>query len=71
MRQYYVLNRDPRVEEVFDFIKHYTLECEVHSNRTRFWVPTEKSVYTEFLLRFSDCCYLVDTSLDLATGLPE
>jgi len=27
-------------------------------------------VYTEFCLRFADCCYPVDPYLDLATGLP-
>jgi hypothetical protein len=71
MHQYYVLNRDPRSEAVFDFIEHYKLECQVHLNRTRFWVPAETSVYTEFLLRFSDCCHLVDPTLDPATGLPQ
>jgi hypothetical protein len=70
MIQYYILNLDPRVTEVFDFIKYHRLECSVHLNRTRFWIPTSGTVYTEFLLRFSDCCSYVDPTLDLATGLP-
>ena len=67
MRHYYVLNLDPRAAEVFEFIKAHKLTCEVHLNRTRFWVP-DGSVLTEFLLRFSECVCLVDESVDLATG---
>ena len=56
MRQYYVLNQDPRSAEVFAFISQHKLQVEIHANRTRFWVPIETSVYTEFALRFTDCC---------------
>lgn len=69
MRQYYILNMNPRALEVFEFIRHHNLTVEVHLNRTRFWVP-EGSVLTEFVLRFSDSCPLVDQSVDLATGHP-
>lgn len=68
MHHFYVLNLDPRAGEVFDFIAQHKLRCSVHLNRTRFWVP-EGSVFTEFALRFTDCCPLVDPTLDLATGL--
>lgn len=68
MQEHYILTRDPHCASVFDFIKQWDLRCEVHLNRTRFWVP-EGSVYTEFALRFSHCCPPVDPSLDLATGL--
>jgi hypothetical protein len=67
MRHYYILNLDPRATEVFEFIRHYSLRCEVHLNRTRFLVP-DGSVLTEFLLRFSESCQLVDACADLATG---
>ena len=67
-RQYYILNLDPRATEVFEFIRHYSLRCEVHLNRTRFWIEEDSSQLTEFLLRFSDCCPYVDESADLATG---
>jgi hypothetical protein len=70
MRQYYILTLDPRASEVFNFIRDHKLTIEVHLNRTRFWVP-EGSVLTEFLLRFGDCCPYVDSSADLATGLPR
>jgi hypothetical protein len=56
MRQYYVLNQDPRSAEVFAFISQHKLQVEIHANRTRFWVPVETSIYTEFALRFTDCC---------------
>ena len=68
MRQYYILTLDPRASEVFQFIIEHKLDIEVHLNRTRFWIPEESSVLTEFLLRFSDCCPYVDESLDLTTG---
>jgi hypothetical protein len=70
MRQYYILTLDPRCAEVFNFLQHHELTIEVHLNRTRFWIPEESSVLTEFLLRFSDCCPYVDESRSLATGLP-
>ena len=70
MRHYYILNLDPRATEVFEFIRHYSLRCEVHLNRTRFWIEEDTSVLTEFLLRFSESCQLVDASADLATGRP-
>ena len=69
MRQYYILTLDPRRCEVFEFIEYHKLTVDVHLNRTRFWVP-EGSILTEFLLRFSDCCPYVDSSLDLTTGRP-
>ena len=69
MRHYYILNRNPRAAELFDFIRDHQLAVEVHLNRTRFWVP-EGLVLTEFLLRFGECSHYVDPRLDLATGLP-
>jgi len=67
MRHYYVLNSNPCLEDIFEFIKHHNLTLEVHLNRTRFWVPNG-TVLTEFLLRFSEQCTQVDESLDLTTG---
>jgi hypothetical protein len=69
MRQYYVLTQDPNIAQVFEFIQHHKLECSVHLNRTRFWVP-DGTVLTEFVLRFGDHCAYVDESLDLQTGHP-
>ena len=69
MRHYCILNRDPALKAVFEFIKHHKLYHEVHLNRTRFLVP-EGVILTEFLLRFESICSYVDDSLDLKTGLP-
>lgn len=69
MRQYYVLNSDPILKTVFEFIQQHDLEHEVHLNRTRFWLDTDTPAYTEFVLRFSDHCPQVDPTLDLQTGL--
>lgn len=68
MPQYYVLNQDPRARSVFEFISQHALPHEIHLNRTRFWVPIGH-VLTEFVLRFADCCWPVDPTLDPATGL--
>jgi hypothetical protein len=68
--QYYILNRDPRAEELFEFLGQHQLRCEVHLNRTRFWVP-EGSIFTEFALRFSLSCPPVDLHADLGSGLPD
>ena len=69
MLQYYILNQDPRALEVFDFIRQHSLAVEVHLNRTRFWIPKDSSVLTEFVLRFADSCPRVDPNLDPITGL--
>jgi hypothetical protein len=69
MPQYYILNQDPRAQEVFNFIREHQLQLEVHLNRTRFWIPNDSSVLTEFLLRFADSCPSVDPNLDPITGL--
>ena len=69
MPQYYILNQDPRAQEVFNFIRQHQLQLEVHLNRTRFWIPKDSSVLTEFLLRFADSCPLVDPNLDPITGV--
>jgi hypothetical protein len=68
MRQYYILNSSPHLTSVFEFIRLHDLAHEVHLNRTRFWVPINTNIYTEFVLRFSDDCPSVDPTLDLLTG---
>jgi hypothetical protein len=68
MREHYILNQHPCSQSVFQFISDHKLTVEVHLNRTRFWVPLEGSVATEFALRFLDACPQVDHLSDLATG---
>lgn len=62
MREYAILNRHPDLELVFEFIRQHGLPVEIHLNRTRFSVP-DGSVLTEFLLRFSTQCFLVEEDL--------
>ena len=70
MRQFYILTLHPNAGLVFNFIADHNLQCEVHLNRTRFWIP-EGSILTEFILRLGDYCPQVDDDLDLITGLPK
>lgn len=67
MREYYILTLDPRAREVITWIVDHNITCDVHLNRTRFWVP-EGVLSTEFHLRFSDCCPPVDPADDLLIG---
>jgi hypothetical protein len=60
MRRYYILNQDPRASQVFEFIKAHKLTVEVHLNRTRFWIPEDSAILTEFVLRFGECCPQVE-----------
>jgi hypothetical protein len=52
MKQFAVFNSDrTNLTRAIEFIRQHDLRCEVHLNRTRFWVP-EGPVLTEFYLRF-------------------
>jgi hypothetical protein len=68
--EYYILTLHPNAREVFTWIFDNNLDMEVHLNRTRFWVPVDSSLNTYFQLWLRESCGLVDSSLDLATGLP-
>jgi hypothetical protein len=61
MMEYYILNQDPHLAAVFGFIKSHSLRCEIHLNRTRFWIDPHSLAYTEFALRFADTCPLVES----------
>ena len=66
MPQFAMLNQDPKLRDLLEFIQQHDLKHELHLNRTRFWIP-EGPVLTEFLLRFDN--YHVVTDLeDLTTG---
>jgi len=60
MQHHYVLTLDPRAGQVFAwFLLHqHQITLDVHINRTHCWVP-EGDLYTEFVLKFGDCCPLV------------
>ena len=66
IRHFALLNRDPKIRDLFAFIQQHQLAHELHANRTRFWIP-EGPVLTEFLLRF-DSYHVVSADEDLANG---
>jgi hypothetical protein len=59
-REFYILSDDPEFVAVLNWVGSWPLRCEVHLNRTRFWVPLGP-VYTEFALRWLHCCRPVDS----------
>jgi hypothetical protein len=36
--QYYVLTQNPRLSEVFDWLKAHSIAIDIHLNRTRFTI---------------------------------
>jgi hypothetical protein len=63
LAEHYILTLDPLAGHVLGFIDHHKLRVDIHLNRTRFWVPLDSPLYTDFLLRFGHCCPLVDPTL--------
>jgi hypothetical protein len=59
--EYYVLSSSPHLETVFEFIRKHQLKCEVHLNRTRFWIDPHSEALTEFALRFAVHCPRVES----------
>jgi hypothetical protein len=68
MLHYYVLNSNPHLLALLEFVRKHELKHEVHLNRTRFWIDSRSIAYTEFVLRFADHCAQVDPLADLQTG---
>jgi len=66
--QHYVLTVDPRFCAIADFIIVHELVNHIHLNRTRFWLDTTQSYYSEFLLRYADSCPRVDPEVDPVSG---
>ena len=66
IRHFALLNRDPKLRDLIEFIEQHKLKHEIHLNRTRFWIP-EGPILTQFLLRF-DSYHVVSADEDLANG---
>jgi hypothetical protein len=64
--QFALLNHDPQLHVLFEFIQQHGLKHEVHLNRTRVWIP-EGPILTQFLLQFEHY-HIVQANEDLATG---
>lgn len=68
--EYYILSSHPDFAPVLDWLAQRRISCQIHLNRTRFWIPVDTSLATEFALRWAHSCPRVDPALDPATGLP-
>ena len=68
--QYYVLTSNAEFKSVVYWLHDHNVKLDIHLNRTRFTLDTASKLHTEFCLRWSHAVSIVDTSLDLATGLP-
>lgn len=64
--QFALLNHDPQLHVLFEFIQQHSLKHQVHLNRTRVWVP-DGVILTQFLLQFEHY-HIVQPNEDLATG---
>jgi hypothetical protein len=63
MHQYCVYTSNKQYKEVGRWVIHNEIKYEIHLNRIRFWVP-DGPVLTEFLLKYSDICPLIEERLD-------
>ena len=68
-RQYYILTQSIKFPEVAAWLSRRNIPCEVHLNRTRFWLSPGSLLHTEMNLRWAQYVELVDPAADLATGL--
>ena len=68
MKQYCVYTSDPCFAAVLRFIHVHGLTCEVHANRTRFWVNPHSRAHTVLQLCYSLNIHSVDHELDHTLG---
>ena len=67
---YYVLTSNAEFKSVVYWLHDHNVPLNIHLNRTRFELDTASKLHTEFCLRWSHACAIVDPTLDLLTGLP-
>jgi hypothetical protein len=63
-----VFTSSPEFIEVLDWLDENEIKCEVHLNRTRFWIP-DGELKMMFLLKWAYCCPVVHDDEDLVTGI--
>jgi hypothetical protein len=66
MNHYAILTNSSKFIDVMNYIRENELQCEVHLNRTRFWVPDE--LHCDFTNNYSGYCDFVPANQDLITG---
>ena len=69
--EFYCQTQHPRYLEVLEWLQAHDVRPEIHLNRMRFKIPDRTPLYTEFALRFAQCCPLVPPGEDYATGQPK
>lgn len=67
---YYVLTANPNFKSVVYWLHDHNVTVDIHLNRTRFELDSTSKLHTEFCLRWSHACAIVDETVDLLTGLP-
>ena len=67
--QYYILTKNSKFTQVLSWLGMHNVPYSVHLNRTRFELDIHTRLHTEFMLRYGDCCDVVDPDADLVTGL--
>jgi hypothetical protein len=68
---YYVLTSNLLFKDVVYWLHDRNVKLDIHLNRTRFELDSLSKLHTEFCLRWSHACSIVDDTVDLATGLPQ
>lgn len=53
--QYAVYTSHPQFTPLVEWVRNNNLAHEIHLNRTRFWLPKNSTLYTEFMLRWYHC----------------
>jgi len=68
---YYIQTGNRDFKEVVRWLHDRGVKLEVHLNRTRWHLDPADKLHTEFCLRYASVCSIVDSDLDLVSGLPH
>jgi hypothetical protein len=69
--QYAILTQHPAYVTVIEWARKHELKVFIHLNRTRFFIPDQGLLHTEFMLRYSEYCIEVIKGENLVTGRVE
>lgn len=68
IRHYAVYSTDPQFARVLNFLNTYSVQCEVHINRTRFWIDDSRPEWCILLLKFYNSIHDVSEEENHALG---
>ncbi len=69
LRHYCVYTQDPHFASILNFIQIYSIEHELHLNRTRFWVDDSSPTWCLLLLKYSSSIHPIDSETDHTLGV--